>query len=456
MTARILGIELRRSTAMGAAALIVVSGTFLLYGHAPLYPWWIDLVVVQRDILQVLWPLALGAGAWQARRERRSRIEELIAATPRPRWRRVAPTAAAMAIGTVAAYLVMLAAASGRVRDVGGYFPTGALSIVAVGALSLVAAAWLGLAIGSLLPWALTPPMLAVAGFAGLALPLGLFVGQNRRPPGAMLLLPYLQVSWSEPGLMEFMTLSRLANLSQVVWLASLAATGLALFAGASGRIRLAALLPVVVGAAITLSVLPRHVSAAFVPDRGAMAMTCTSDALEVCVTRVHAAALADLGGPGREALAILAAKLPQAPTTVEEHPQTGLPSRPLSAHTLRVKLIVNANGRVDASREELLWSLLDGAGTTPCPELVGPRGSVDVRYLKARQVAAAWLIGQTPSASSRAKQADPAQIRVALRTLRSLPAEEQRARVAALREAELTCAGGDRLDILTGPGGPR
>lgn len=45
---------------------------------------------------------------------------------------------------------------------------------------------------------------------------------------------------------------------------------------------------------------------------------------------------------------------------------------------------------------------------------------------------------------------------RQAVAALRRLPAAEQRARVAALREAELTCAAGDRLGLLTGPGGPR
>lgn len=36
---------------------------------------------------------------------------------------------------------------------------------------------------------------------------------------------------------------------------------------------------------------------------------------------------------------------------------------------------------------------------------------------------------------------------------LRALPAAEQRTRIAALRAAELTCAAGDRLDLLTGGG---
>jgi hypothetical protein len=39
---------------------------------------------------------------------------------------------------------------------------------------------------------------------------------------------------------------------------------------------------------------------------------------------------------------------------------------------------------------------------------------------------------------------------RQALGALRALPADELRARVAALREAELTCAEGDNLSLLT------
>jgi len=38
------------------------------------------------------------------------------------------------------------------------------------------------------------------------------------------------------------------------------------------------------------------------------------------------------------------------------------------------------------------------------------------------------------------------------LSTLRSLPADEQRARVAALRQAELACDRRDLIDILVGP----
>jgi hypothetical protein len=164
MTAHILGIELRRSVALWAAALIAASGAFLLYATSPPYGWWMELVIGQRQLLQLLWPLALGAGAWQAWRERRCRVEELFATTPRARWRRVAPVAAAMAIAVVAAYAATLAAGLGHTSGFAGDFPAGVLPVTAVGALSLVAAAWLGLAVGRLLPSPLTPPFLAIAG----------------------------------------------------------------------------------------------------------------------------------------------------------------------------------------------------------------------------------------------------------------------------------------------------
>jgi hypothetical protein len=294
MTARILRIELRRSTALWSAALIAAAGAFVLYTTAPAHRWWMGLVIVQRDVLQVIWPLALGAGAWQARRERRSRIEELLATTPRPRWRRVAPTAAARASAAAAGYLAMFAVGTGHLSLVSSYFPVGAVPVIVVGALSLVAAVWLGLGIGSRLPWALTAPLLAVAGLAAQAVPLGL-VGSDPVKPGAMLLLPYLQVSWSEPGALEAMTVSARASLSQVLWFAALATTGLALFSAASRRTRAAAVLPAVIGAVITLLILPRNLSDTFVLDPASPA--CSSD--KTCVSSMGGAAAPNLREPG-------------------------------------------------------------------------------------------------------------------------------------------------------------
>ena len=122
MTRRILRIELRRSTAVWAALLLAATGGFMLRALNPPYDTWMQVVTIQRDMMQLTWPLALAAGAWQAGRERRSRVDELVGTTPRPRWRRVQPIAAAMALAAAVGYLLMLAGGAINIQDVGGYF----------------------------------------------------------------------------------------------------------------------------------------------------------------------------------------------------------------------------------------------------------------------------------------------------------------------------------------------
>ena len=310
--ARILRIELRRSVALGAALVIAAAGVFVLFASNEPYGSWMQLVTAQRDIMQLTWPLALAAGAWQALRERRSRVEELLATTPRQRWQRVLPIATAMAIAAVAAYLVMLAGAAGHLRSIDGYFSLGAIPLIALGALAMVGAVWLGLAIGTLLPSPLTAPMLAVIGFVGLAVS-PMIVAQDSRDPGTFLLFPYLQ----GPGDGGFRMLSARANLSQALWFVAIAATGLAVFAASRPRTRVAALLPVALGAAIAVPAMPRTLSVAWIEDRRALEVVCTDDAPMLCIPRLHSYALDDIREPAAQALSILAAKLPPAPTRV-------------------------------------------------------------------------------------------------------------------------------------------
>ena len=286
MGGRILRIELRRSVAVWAALVIAAAGVFVLFASNEPYGSWMQLVIVQRDIMQLTWPLALAAGAWQALRERRSRVEELLATTPRPRWQRVLPVATAMAIAAVAAYLVMLAGAAGHLRYIDGYFPLGAIPLIALGALAMVGAVWLGQAIGTLLPSPLTAPMLAVVGFLGLAVS-PMIVAQDSRDPGAFLLFPYLQ--GPRDGEFAFQMLSARANLSQALWFVAIAATGLAVFAASRPRTRVAALLPVVLGAAIAVPALPRTLSVAWIEDSRAVEIVCTDGAPTVCISRLHA-----------------------------------------------------------------------------------------------------------------------------------------------------------------------
>jgi hypothetical protein len=264
--------------------------------------------------------------------------------------------------------------------------------------------------------------------------------------------------------------------------LTALAATGLVAFAAARRRGRVAVVLPAALGAAVALPLLPGSLAAdSFVTDQGAIAPVCTTDAPKVCVTRVHAAALDDLRGPARQALAILAAKLPNPPTSVvEAHGDPSATAQPQRADTVPILLgglvrdatsgrLVHGNWPSDPS-QAILWTVLDGAGTgfcfPPSPSAWEP-SELD-RRISARVVAAGWLLGKLPPAPDQAtldslppedrirEQATSALTVRTLAALRRLRAGEQRARVAALRQAELACDGRDLIDILTGPGGNR
>jgi hypothetical protein len=462
MGARILRIELRQSVALWAALVIAATGLFVLFASNEPYGSWMQLVIVSRDIMQLTWPLALAAGAWQAMRERRSRVEELVSTTPRPRWQRVLPVATAMAIAAVAAYLVMLAGAASHVRHVDGYFPLGAIPLIALGALAMVGAVWLGQAVGALLPSPLTAPMLAVIGFVGLAVS-PMIVAQDSRDRGAVLFFPYLQ--GPRDGGFALQMLSTRANLVQALWFAALAATGLAVFAASRPGTRVAALLPVVLGAAIAVPAMPRTLSGAWIDDRRATELVCTDDDPEVCIPRLHAYALDHVRGPARQALSILAAKLPPtAPTRVLVWSVDDKgPDDPRAADRLAVS-IPTVLDVMDYSSEDLLWIMLDGAGVSPCANLARPnpedepqaKGDPDTResgYAAARLVAAAWLLDRDIRPAEGSDEGPEVTLaRQALATLRALPADEQRTRVTALRDAERKCAEGDRLEMLTGP----
>jgi hypothetical protein len=456
VTARILRIELRRSAAVWAA--LVSLPLVLSYGEVGQG---LSTVAssLRHNLLEGFIPLLLGLGAWQARRDRRSRTEELIATTPSPRWRRGLPTAAALAIAAVAGLSLVFAGLAAYAGAVGAYVPVNSLAFTAVTALYLVAAVWFGLAIGRLLPWALTAPLLVVAGFVVMAV-LGLFIDDEGGVPnaGAMLLVP------GSGDIGHFAASSGRVILAQGLWAVALAGAGLILYA-AGRRVRLAVLVPVVVGLVAVSPLLPRYAYQAQVLDRGAVALVCTPDAPRICVTRVHRLALDDLRGPGREALAVLSAKLPQAPSSVVE--QVEDPGRdtgndpPARADTISTVLMYDDQGRITVPARDVMWSLLLGAGTTPCGNAPPGPSRERLRHDTARLVAAAWLLDEEPLPPTHLPDwwgwlPDQTVTLPAYEALRALPAEAQRARVAALREAELACDQRDRLDLLTGPGGPR
>ncbi len=453
MTGRILRIELRRSAAIWAVALSLP----LAFTPAAVYEGMTVVVRQQRgEGLVFLVPLAMSLGAWQARRDRRSRTVELFATTARPQWQRLLHTAVVLGLGAVTGSLLVFAGLAIYAAAVGAYVPLDVFAPAVGTALYMAAAVWLGAAVGRALPWLLVPPLLIVAGFVAtvwLVLVADLEGYGDARPPGMVLLNP-LQVE----GLRAFETLGSRAQLAQTLWAVALAAACLVLYV-ATRHFRLAAFVPVGIGLAVALPLLPSYADDAITLDHGALALVCTPDEPQVCARRVHPRVLGQLQTVGREALAILSAKLPQAPSTVVElapEDPRHLPSPQQDPDVLFVDVGTDGTGRLGGGTDrDILWNLLMGAGTMFCPD--GPQTAAAVdRAVAARMIAAAWLLEEAPTAAPADEWRWVAELpvtRPAYEALVALPPNEQRARVTELREAELACAPGDRLDLLTGPG---
>ncbi|MFI7575935.1 hypothetical protein [Micromonospora sp. NPDC049497] len=443
MTGRILRIEILRSGALSAAAGTALLGAALLY--VAVDGWggrWMLLALWQREFLFILWPMALGLGAWHAGRDRRSRTDELISTTARPRWQRGLPAAAAMALSAAVGYVLMYAAGVAQVGVFASYLPGQSVVIAGVGVLWMVSGAWLGMTVGALVPSRLTPAVTAVVG-AAVAIVAITDRGYSHVPKVVHLLTPSPFGFWG-----DFVTVSGRVSAAHTVWLAGLAVTGLAGFVCATRTARLVGLLPAVVAAVVALALLPADRQRLPVPDPEAAALVCSSDAgLQVCVARVHATALADLREPARQALATLSAKLPQAPMSVRETPASWYDAqpRPQPRDTLLVDLELDPWGGAKATPEELRWRLLDGAGTRPCPYIIGKPIAARSHHT-ARLAAAAWLIGGRPPSGEYGDAAFRA-----WEKLQSLPATEQRDRVTALREAALACDEVNLLEVLVG-----
>lgn len=435
---RVLGIELRRSAALGSALVLFLAGVVLLYfaegiGFAT---GWMQLAMAQRLYLAALWPLALAVGAWQARREHRSNVAELFASTPRPRPRRVVPTLGAMAIAVVCGYLAMGVAGGLWIIDTAEYLPVSVFVVTAVGCLALVAAVWLGLAVGRLLPSPVTAPALGVAGLSLL-----LLIPAATRPRGWLALVFSPIYAMNMPG--PYATVPGRASLSHTIWLAALAIAAVTLFAFTGWRIRAAALLPVVAGAGLAIMVMPhqdRLVTDAI--DPVAMALVCSKDEPKVCVSRVHSGLLAEVTPGAREGLAILA-KLPDAPTQAHEDTTTYPDVYPVwRDDVVLLRVEAGQNGHLTDKKGVPAQVVIEAFASPPRCEK--PAGMAE------RLAAASWLIGREPAASRLTGREpagvgyDPADVAEAVelwKNLRQLPDSEAKYRVAALRQAAVTCS---------------
>ena len=443
---RILGIEVKRTTALVLGALVaVVMVGMLSWGPSTKNStaWsrqWTTLAEWVRFMLAFSWPLALGGGAMQGLRDRRSGVEELFGSTPRPRAQRVGWTLAALAVVLVAAYAVVFAVGAVQVVSATDYFHWGWLPAALVGALALVGVTWLGMGLGRLVPSPLTPPVLAVAAFTVTSMGFG--------RPGEGLpwaaLLPTLPFPRS-----VFTAVDGSVSAVQAVWFAGIALTGFLLVAL---RRRWLGALPVLVAAAVAVPLLPATADEAVAVDLVAAELVCAE---QLCLTRAHEHERAALAGPAREVLRMMA-KLPSPPTSVREVALDERGERDMRRPEPIDAVWVNLDEftyfrRTPLTSDKVVAYWLAGAGTRTCYGDYIPRTLS--REVAARTVMTAWLTGRLePLPVYRAWLGEETDVLVAeaWAHLRALPEPVQAARVQAAREVQAACSG-DALTTLTG-----
>ncbi|WP_086800890.1 hypothetical protein [Streptomyces caniscabiei] len=461
MNGRVLRIELRRSVAPWAGGVVLTSALAFLYlvnaewwrGTTAWTAQWTPLAMWTRSLLFYLWPLAVGLGALQGLRDHRSKMSELLTSTPRPAWHRAATLAGTTAITLASAFALLVLAGGVQVFANSGYTHLGWLPVSLVGALFLVAGAVLGMGAGRALPSALTPPALAMSAFVFTALMhMSLGRTETTTATGITSTEPN-RVSLLSPAVQEvrdvLLTLSASVHVGQTIWLLGMAATGFALLVAATWRARLIALTPVLASAVIALLVLPSDPRRMYVVDEAVAELVCDGP---VCVTKTHQARLADLAGPGKEALRLLHGALGgRAPVSVRENTAV-LPEGSTPQWSRETVLIDFDDSVIAAAKGEELTRALIAKGMVPGCTPVGWSGFGYDEY--AQTVAAGWVLGglrPLPGMESAGVRREvDAAARPVWKELKALGRAEQLSRINAMRAAALSCKG-EAFDALKG-----
>ncbi|MGW6443378.1 hypothetical protein [Lentzea sp. NPDC055074] len=443
-----LRIELRRSTALWAGLLVLVSGTGMLLLITSASPRWAanstTAVLVLRLPLAYVWALAVGLAVFQGMRDSRAGVTELFDATSRPGWVRLGTLATAMA-GTVAvAGAVLCTGLVAKVAFGGGFISIGFVPLMVTVVLALASSVLLGLAIGRLLPHPLTAPVALVATFmvattAGRAL-------EADEPGGEISRLALLTPVF-DPPTSDLVTTSTSVDLGQIVWFTGLGITAFLLLVARTHLGRLTALVPAGLAVALALSVMPSKYSDMLVTDSIASKLVCED---KVCVSQVHAASLPTVAAAGRDALAKLAV-LPGAPTEIRED-TSAMAHLTVPQRDQRVVYLPSQGrpGVLTMTEAQVRLELLAGAGVPTCstPNTFNTYGAV-VRY-----VTAGYFHGELAELPSEAFMWSSSRLRTeidqAWQQFRGHSPAEQLKRVAQTRQMLLTCEDPERvLDVL-------
>ncbi|GAB2622127.1 hypothetical protein Aab01nite_76710 [Paractinoplanes abujensis] len=445
---RMIAIELRRSNALTLVLLLIAASLagLLLSGN----DWtatWIRFSYLHGTSLFLLLPLALAGGAVLGRREKRTHADELIASTGRPKAQRLLPGLLAVGLAAGLTHLVVFAVAGLMPAMTGSYVGLTALLWPLTGTLALIGGVWLGLAAGRAWASPLVPPLVAVL---ALVAQIGL---SEVGGPGGTSALRNLSL-FSQPPSYDWETITPRTLIGWTLLGLGLAGGGYLLATGRSWLPRVAAVAVMAVAFAGAAVVPGTKQTDHYRIDAGAQKLVCADGAPQVCVTAVHAYVLDDAAPQVRKAMKLLA-KLPGAPTKAAEwradevygfedaNWMNGGTTRP-EPGTLNFDLVLDDN----KISEQLVENIVVGAGTY----WNGCQQGWDV---VAGHAAGAWLMGTdeltgVDDGSDRYPDMQQ-QMKEVLAALRAAPEKEQIRRVAAMRDAALSCGDTDQVAILTG-----
>ncbi|SCF20781.1 hypothetical protein GA0074695_4342 [Micromonospora viridifaciens] len=409
---RPLRVELARGTAP-AAALAIAGGTvWMLCVHTDAWAGrWAGLAGYFRVCLLILCALMVAAGTWQAGRERRRGMGELLASTPRPAWQPLLVSWLSVALAGTAGAIAVLGGAAVLVGARATYPGRDWWWVLLVGLLALGAAAAFGVLVGRLIPFRTVAPIAGVATYVGLGA--ATYVDANR-------------ATWLSPArdnLRAELLIPGELHLAQAAWLLALTATLLVLAA----RLRWTAVVAVALTAAAAVPIVTGPPIGRLPADPRAIEPVCTTDGPPVCVARVNAFLLDDVAAAAQPLLARMAG-IPGAPTRAAD--STTEPDGPVPEQADTVWLNLLEQPRVFGGLATVS-ELRAGFRQLTEPFCDDLRLAYSPEADKAQKVALGWLLDEPQTLPDL-----PAD------RLRALPPDQQRAWFGEYLAAARACDG--------------
>ncbi|SCE97421.1 hypothetical protein GA0074695_2592 [Micromonospora viridifaciens] len=411
---RALRVELRRATAPFAALAMFGAGVWMLAVHPD--DWggrWAGLANYLRMSMLILCALMIAAGAWQAGRERRRDIDELLASTPRPGWQPLLMSWLAVALAGTTGVLVAFAGAAVLVARVATYTGGGWWWTLVVGILALGAAAALGVFVGRIVPLRVVAPIAGLAAYVGL----GIATYWDGK---AVAWLSPVYGGWAADRLVPV----RVTAL-QAAWLAAVAALMLA----AAARLRRAAILAGGLAIAVAVPIITGPAARRLPADPHAVELVCTTAGPQVCLSRINAFLIDDVTAVVQPILAHLDG-IPGAPRRAVD--QAAQPDgQPIGENDGTVWLNLNYQSTALGGLASPAQLRADFRQITlpECRDASGRR-EVDQQVYLTDALATGWMLDEAPIADT------------PLARLRALPIPEQRAWFAAYLDAAGRCDG--------------